>query len=57
MQAAFAQRRKTLRNNLRDLISVQQLEQLGISPGARAETLDLDQFIAISQLLDGPDNG
>jgi 16S rRNA (adenine1518-N6/adenine1519-N6)-dimethyltransferase len=52
VQAAFAHRRKTLRNNLRDLVSVQQLESLEISPGARAETLSLQQFIAISQLPD-----
>jgi 16S rRNA (adenine1518-N6/adenine1519-N6)-dimethyltransferase len=56
VQAAFAQRRKTLRNTLRDLVSVQQLEQLGISPGARAETLDLQQFIAISHCIDQPES-
>ena len=49
--AAFAQRRKTLRNNLRNLIDVQQLEGLGISPGARAETLSLEQFLSISRLI------
>lgn len=49
--AAFSQRRKTLRNTLRDLLNVQQLEPLEISPGARAETLSLKQFIAISNLL------
>lgn len=52
VQAAFSQRRKTLRNTLRDLISVQQLEELGIAPSARAETLELNQFLALSQLLD-----
>jgi 16S rRNA (adenine1518-N6/adenine1519-N6)-dimethyltransferase len=50
VNAAFSQRRKTLRNTLRDLVSVQQLEGLGIDPGARAETLSLQQFIAISML-------
>jgi 16S rRNA (adenine1518-N6/adenine1519-N6)-dimethyltransferase len=50
VRAAFSQRRKTLRNTLRDVVSMQQLEQLGISPTARAETLDLQQFIAISKL-------
>lgn len=50
--AAFSQRRKTLRNTLRDLIDVQQLEALAISPGARAETLTLEQFIAISNASD-----
>ncbi len=52
VQAAFSQRRKTLRNTLRDLVSVQQLEELGIAPTARAETLELNQFLALSQLLD-----
>ncbi len=48
VSAAFSQRRKTLRNTLRDLVDVQQLEQLGISPTARAETLTLEQFLAIA---------
>ena len=51
VSAAFSQRRKTLRNTLRDLISVQQLEGLGIDAGARAETLSLQQFVAISEHL------
>ncbi len=51
VSAAFAQRRKTLRNTLRDLVDVQQLEQLGISPTARAETLTLEQFLAIADAL------
>ena len=48
VQAAFAQRRKTLRNNLKGLIDIAQLEALGIDPGARAETLELQQFIEIA---------
>jgi 16S rRNA (adenine1518-N6/adenine1519-N6)-dimethyltransferase len=52
VSAAFSQRRKTLRNTLRDLVNVQQLEDLGISPSARAETLDLQQFVQISNLLE-----
>ncbi|MCZ6828734.1 MAG: rRNA adenine dimethyltransferase family protein, partial [Gammaproteobacteria bacterium] len=52
VQAAFAQRRKTLRNTLRDLVGVQQLEDLGIAPTARAETLSLQQFLAISELVE-----
>ncbi|MCX2983361.1 16S rRNA (adenine(1518)-N(6)/adenine(1519)-N(6))-dimethyltransferase RsmA [Halieaceae bacterium IMCC14734] len=55
VSTAFAQRRKTLRNTLRDLVSVQQLESVGIEPGARAETLSLDQFLAISALLEPND--
>jgi 16S rRNA (adenine1518-N6/adenine1519-N6)-dimethyltransferase len=47
VQAAFAQRRKTLRNNMKGLIDGDGLEALGIDPGVRAETLELTQFIAI----------
>ena len=55
VSAAFSQRRKTLRNTLRDVVDVQQLEDLGISPSARAETLTLQQFVAISDAL-GPEH-
>jgi 16S rRNA (adenine1518-N6/adenine1519-N6)-dimethyltransferase len=48
VQAAFAQRRKTLRNNLKGIIDNESLALLGIDPGARAETLELNQFIEIS---------
>ncbi len=51
VQAAFAQRRKTLRNNLKGLIDTGQLEQLGIDPGCRAETLAIGQFIEITNAL------
>ncbi len=51
VQASFAQRRKTLRNNLKRLIDADGLETLGIDPGARAETLELSQFIDIANAL------
>lgn len=51
VQAAFAQRRKTLRNNLKGLVSDAQLQALEIDPGARAETLQLTDFIAIANQL------
>ena len=51
VQAAFAKRRKTLRNNLKGLASDAQLEALHIDPGARAETLELTDFIAIANRL------
>ncbi|MFN2287349.1 MAG: rRNA adenine dimethyltransferase family protein, partial [Chromatocurvus sp.] len=51
VQAAFAQRRKTLRNNLKGLVTDDQLEALDIDPGARAETLELTDFIAIANQL------
>lgn len=52
VQTAFAQRRKTLRNNLKGLIDSAQLQALGIDPGARAETLELLQFIEIANAID-----
>ncbi len=53
VQAAFAQRRKTLRNNLKGLIDAPTLEALGLDPGARAETLELSQFIEITNAING----
>ena len=53
VQAAFAQRRKTLRNNLKGFIDTEALETLGIDPGARAETLELSQFIEIANASHG----
>lgn len=52
VQAAFAQRRKTLRNNLKALIDSSRLETLGIDPGARAETLGMQDFIEIARTVD-----
>jgi len=51
VKAAFAQRRKTLRNNLKGIIDSGQLEALGVDPSARAETLELSQFIEIANAI------
>jgi 16S rRNA (adenine1518-N6/adenine1519-N6)-dimethyltransferase len=48
VRAAFAQRRKTLRNNLKGLISPEAMEAAGIDPGCRAETLALDAFVRLA---------
>jgi len=48
---AFAQRRKTLRNSLRGLIDAAGIEAAGVDPGARPETLGLDQFAALARAL------
>ena len=48
---AFAQRRKTLRNNLKDVMTDAKIEGLGIDPNCRAETLSLDQLIDLSLQL------
>ena len=52
VQLAFAQRRKTLRNNLRGHVSDDRLEQLDIDPAARAETLDLGAFVRLAGALE-----
>jgi 16S rRNA (adenine1518-N6/adenine1519-N6)-dimethyltransferase len=51
VSAAFSQRRKTLRNSLRALLTPVQLEAAGVDPGARAEQLSLSQFAALSRAL------
>ncbi|NOZ53952.1 MAG: 16S rRNA (adenine(1518)-N(6)/adenine(1519)-N(6))-dimethyltransferase RsmA [Gammaproteobacteria bacterium] len=49
--ASFAQRRKTLRNNLKGLLNEQQITSANIDPQRRAETLSLDEFAKLSHLL------
>ena len=51
VQMAFAQRRKTLRNNLKDVMADVEIEALDIDPACRAETLSLDQLIDLSMQL------
>ena len=48
---AFAQRRKTLRNNLKDLVSDAQFTTAGIDPQRRAETLSLQEFAVLANTL------
>ena len=45
---AFSQRRKTLRNNFKGALEDSDFEALQIDPGARAETLAIDDFVAIT---------
>ena len=51
VRTAFAHRRKTLRNNLKGLVSEEQIRALDIDPGSRAEQLTLHNFVAISDTL------
>lgn len=51
VQLAFAQRRKTLRNNFKGVFSDETLEGLSVDPNARAETLTLDTFVALANAL------
>ena len=51
VKAAFAQRRKTLRNALDDVCDVDTLHRAGISPGARAEAVAPADYITLANLL------
>ena len=46
---AFSQRRKTLRNNFKSVLTDAQIEAAGVDPNARAETLTIDDFVALTQ--------
>lgn len=54
VKAAFAQRRKTLRNNLKGLLTDHAIAALGIDPERRAETLSLAEFAALANALPPP---
>lgn len=47
----FQQRRKTLRNTLKDYISADEIQALGIAPTARGETLSLIDFAHLSNAI------
>lgn len=51
VNVAFQQRRKTLRNSLKMLLPVAQVDQLPLDLGARPETLSLETFVQISNIL------
>ena len=53
---AFSQRRKTLRNSLRDWLAPERIQQLGIDPGQRPERLEVADFVSLANaaaLIDG----
>lgn len=52
--AAFAHRRKTLRNALRGLATPQQIERCGVDPSTRPETVSPDRFNAIAGAVELP---
>lgn len=49
---AFSQRRKTIRNSLKKLISEEQINALDIDPTLRAESLTLEDFAQLSNLFE-----
>lgn len=51
VRTAFNMRRKTLRNALHGLVSAEQMQQLGVDPGARPETLSLQTYVALANTI------
>ncbi|MFU8783924.1 16S rRNA (adenine(1518)-N(6)/adenine(1519)-N(6))-dimethyltransferase RsmA, partial [Aliidiomarina sp.] len=45
---AFHQRRKTMRNNMKELMSAEELEELGINPTVRPETLHVADIVKMA---------
>ena len=49
--AAFSQRRKTLRNSLKALLTPEMIEAAGVDPGLRAEALGLEEYAALAEVM------
>lgn len=49
---AFSQRRKTIRNSLRRLLSEQEIGSISIDPNCRAENLTILQFVHLANLYE-----
>ena len=54
VRQAFSQRRKTLRNALRDMLAAEAISALGIDPAARAETLTVSDFATLANSVPPP---
>jgi len=50
VQAAFTQRRKTLRNSLKEFLTADQMQAAQIDPARRPETLSVEEFVALSNI-------
>lgn len=58
VNVAFQQRRKTLRNALKQLVDPEQLDQLPVDSSLRPEALSLADYVALANALDElPDQG
>lgn len=51
VNVAFQQRRKTLRNSLKQLLSAEQMENLAVDLSLRPEEISLSEYVAMSNLL------
>jgi len=49
---AFMQRRKTLRNSLRDVVAADDFDALGIDPGLRPEQLPIADYVRLGNYLE-----
>ena len=49
VKAAFAQRRKTIRNSLSEWASEERLIELGVDPKQRAERLDIETYVHLAK--------
>ena len=50
VKQAFGQRRNTIRNTLKGLLTSEQIESLDIEPSARAESLSVKNFTELTNL-------
>jgi len=51
VKASFTQRRKTLRNNLKGILTEKEITEAGIDPSVRAETLSLEEFSLLAKKI------
>ncbi len=51
VKLSFSQKRKTLRNNLKEYLLVKQIESCNIDPSIRAEKLGLEEFVKLADKL------
>ncbi len=49
--SSFSMRRKTLRNNLKKILNSEKIEECGIDPSLRAEMLNVEDFVKLSNKL------
>lgn len=55
VKAAFSQRRKTLRNTLKEVFTAGQLASLPVDTGLRAENLGVDDYVRLALVLNNQD--
>ena len=49
VRKSFSQRRKTIANTLKHMISMDVLESIGLEPGQRPETVSVEQFVVLTR--------